>query len=105
MIGIVAMAAAVTATCPAQQRGAPLQNVEIYDGPIADNAVLAPDATRRLSRTTVQVWRVEGVYRAGRSLNVRCGYAADRSVLVTVTRPVRECRLSRRAGVGSFHCS
>ena len=105
MIGIVMMAAAVAAACPAQQRGAPLQGVDIYDGPIADNAVLAPDATRRLNRTTVQVWRVEGVYRAGRSLNVQCGYAAGGSVLIPVTRPVRECRLTRRGGVRTFRCA
>ncbi|WP_341208393.1 STY0301 family protein [uncultured Sphingomonas sp.] len=105
MIGIVAIAAAVTATCPTQRRGAPLHSVDIYDGSITDNAVLAPDATRRLNRTTMQVWRVEGVYRAGRSLNVRCGYAAGGSVMMPVTRPVRECHLSRRAGVRTFHCA
>ncbi|VXC91940.1 STY0301 family protein [Sphingomonas sp. 8AM] len=105
MIGIVAMAAAMSATCPAHRGGAPLHNVDIYDGPTADNAVLAPDATRRLNRTTVQVWRVEGVYRAGRSLNVRCGYAAGGSVMVPVTQPVRECRLSRRGSVRTFRCA
>lgn len=105
MIGIVALAAAAAATCPAHRGSAPLRSVDLYDGPITDNALLAPDTTRRLNRTTVQVWRVDGVYSARRSLHIRCGYAIGGSVVVPVTKPVRECRLSARAGVRTFRCA
>lgn len=95
MIGMLA-AAAVMVACPAVHDGTPLQGVAIFDGAVSDNAILAPDTTRRDTSGTVQTWRVEAVYRDGRVLHLRCDYPGRSSVTLAVPHPVRMCRMTWR---------
>ena len=90
-IGATVVQAAPTA-CPARSGDARLAQVTVYDGPLADNASLAPDTTRTARGVTVQQWRVDYVYRAGRRINLSCAYDSKPPAVVPVAAPAKLCR-------------
>lgn len=107
--GVLLLAAAATGApgagtgvaCPSTHRGAALVSFALFDGPIADNAILAPESSRTRGGVTVQRWPVAGVYAAGRRLNLRCDYRRGTSLVVPVRRPVRACtaRIGRSVAI------
>ena len=93
MIAWLMMAAgAPAAVCPPVRQGRPLQAVTLYDGPVAENAALAPDRSHKAAGALVQDWTVAEVYRQGRSLIVRCRYRGNAEVEVRPPGSVAGCR-------------
>jgi hypothetical protein len=88
----LALAAAAPTGCPAADGGVRLTDATVYDGPIADNAILAPERERRVRGGTVNEWPVRYVYQAGREVVLECRYAQRPPVVVRVARPVGTCR-------------
>ena len=72
--------------CPARA-GAPVTQIDLFDGDPADQALLAPDDDRNGQDT----YSVKSVYDAGRPLTFRCHYGAA-SEDVRLTRPVTQCK-------------
>ena len=68
--------------------GTQLVGVEVFDGPIAEQAMLRPEE----DSPATGHWPLAYVYKAGRTVNLRCHYAdatiADREL----RKPVRACR-------------
>ena len=91
--------------CPASDGGAPLANGAVYDGPIAENAQLAPDAERRIRGGTVNTWPVAYIYQAGRQVYLSCTYPNRPPVTVAVTRPVKACRYTAQGTRQRLSCS
>lgn len=104
MIAMLLMASAAAAACPSAQAGTSLSGFALFDGPVTDNAVLAPDTSRRRNGKLVQTWRVDGVYRAGRSLTLRCDYPRRPPLFVPVTRRMTTCRATWHAARPSLSC-
>lgn len=84
--------------CPPVNQGRRLRTVTIFDGPVANNAALAPDTTRSVHGGYAQRWTIEGIYGAGRRITLRREYNDRSPLFVSVRQPVRECR-ARRNGV------
>lgn len=91
--------------CPVSNGGAPLSDGAVYDGPIAENALLAPDSERRVRGGTVNTWPVAYIYQAGRQVNLSCSYPNRPPVIVPVTRPVKACRYTARGARQRLSCS
>lgn len=92
------------ATCPARHNGTPLASFQIYDGPLADNAVLAPDTTRESRGVVTEEWGVTTVYTSGRHLNLRCSYGKHGDVIVALPRPVKQCNARLTKNERSVTC-
>lgn len=97
-------AVAAAATCPSMHKGARLTAIDLFDGPLADQAILAPDTTRRTKRGLIQTWQVGKVYRDGRALNLRCQYATGRAMSVPLPEPVSTCRMTWNGRPLNFTC-
>ena len=74
--------------CPART-GAPVTQIDLFDGDPADQALLAPDDDKAGANT----YSVKPVYDAGRVLTIRCHHGSA-SEDVRLTRPVAQCRYS-----------
>ena len=74
--------------CPART-GAPVTQIDLFDGDPADQALLAPDDDKKGSNT----YSVKPVYDAGRVLTIRCHHGST-SEDVKLTKPVAQCRYS-----------
>ena len=90
--------------CPASDGGVRLTNGIVYDGPVADNAILMGDRERRIGGAKVVSWQVDYVYAAGRQVYLSCRYAKRPPVVVPVSRPVRYCRYTTRGVRESLAC-
>jgi hypothetical protein len=104
MIAMLMLSTAAAVTCPSPRDAAPLVGFALFDGPVADNAILAPDTSRRSHGVLVQTWRVDGVYRAGRSLTLRCDYPRRLPLFVPVTRRMTTCQARWHAAGPSLSC-
>lgn len=108
--GVLLAAIALAATgaiaagqaCPATRDGRPLSTAQVLDGPVADNAILAPDTGWTRAGVDVATWQVAYVYEAGRQVTLDCRYdGVAEPVVVRIETPVMTCRYSgsRRHGV------
>jgi hypothetical protein len=106
MIGWMMLAAAQAAVlaCPGTYRGSALDSVTLFDGPLADNAVLAPERSRQGRDGLTQDWDVAGVHRAGRTLHLRCSYRGGATVSRASAAPLRACRALWTKAGGRFSC-
>lgn len=109
MIGWIVMAAAMAQAatplaCPARHRGRTLDAAGIYDGPVEDKAILAPDGSHRTGGVLTQRWDVAGIYRAGRVLTVECSYGGIAPLHLTSSRTLRTCRASWSKAGNSLSC-
>jgi hypothetical protein len=68
--------------------GQPLRFVDVFDGPVADQAKLVPDEAGERSGQ----WKLGYVYDAGRFVTVRCKYADGQAVDVKLAAKVQACR-------------
>lgn len=100
---LAAAAGAQGAACPATSGGAPLSFITVFDGPPSENASLVPDGVRRSKGAEVSTWDVRGVYRAGRTVHLKCEYGAGAPIVVPVKRAA-VCRSTRRGGRPSLSC-
>ena len=91
--------------CPAAHGGAALTGAAVYDGPVAENAILEPDGASKTRGAEVSTWRVNGTYRAGRQIYLTCDYARQPRVVVRVAQPVRLCRYTEAGRRRSLSCS
>ncbi|WP_187408333.1 STY0301 family protein [Saccharophagus sp. K07] len=62
--------------------------IGVYDGPIADLALLLPDEASE----TDGFWNLAYVYDAGRTVNVRCQYSDKTNLDIHLEQPVDQCR-------------
>lgn len=69
--------------------GAPVTQIDIFDGDPAELAFLAPDDDQKASNT----YTVKGVYAQGRHVTVRCHYGKT-SEDVVLKNPVSRCQYS-----------
>ena len=97
-------ASAPAAICPPIRQGRPLQAVTLYDGPVSDNAILAPDSSRTTGGVLAQQWTVADIYRQGRALTVRCRYRGAGEVEAKPPGPVAVCRARWSKAAASFDC-
>lgn len=104
MIAMLVLATAAAVTCLSLRDAAPLVGFALFDGPVADNAILAPDTSRRSHGVLMQTWRVDGVYRAGRSLTLRCDYPRRPPLFVPVARRMTMCQARWHAAGPSLSC-
>lgn len=105
LLALMAASAPAPAACPAVHGGVRLTGADVYDGPVADMAILKPDSTRRAGRAEVSSWDVAYVRAAGRQVHLSCEYAKRTPVVVRITRPVKACRYSDMPGRKSLSCS
>jgi hypothetical protein len=101
---VLAAAHAVALACPTAHRGAVLDNVTLFDGPLTDNAILAPERSRQGRAALTQEWDVSGVHRAGRTLHLRCRYRGGATVARASAAPLRACRATWSKAGGRFSC-
>lgn len=80
--------AAGAAEVCAPRAGQPLRYVDVFDGPVEDQAKLMPDVAGERSGH----WQLGYVYDAGRAVTVRCKYADGQEVDVKLTARVQACR-------------
>ncbi len=85
-------APAPPAACPAAVGGVGLKSFEVFDGPIAENVILAPTGSRKRGRTTIDDYAVDNVYREGRKLTLRCHYGPRVTRTVPIARAVKLCQ-------------
>lgn len=64
-----------------------VKTVQIFDGPVADMATLVPDETKE----DQGFWTLDYVYKAGRTVNVRCEYADKTSVDINLAEKIQKC--------------
>lgn len=64
-----------------------VKTVQVFDGPVADMATLVPDE----STNTGAYWTLDYVYKAGRSVNIRCEYADKTSVDINLAEKIQKC--------------
>lgn len=96
---------AAETACPVQA-GKMLVQSQVYDGPVADNAVLAPDSSTGTARKGKNRFDVTGVYTAGRIVVLGCHYNGDaKPVFVEIRTKVKTCEqvFDQKAG-GSLTC-
>ncbi len=107
---IILMAAASPAlaaetACPTIP-GKMLAQAEVYDGPMEDNAVLAPDTSTGTVSKGKNRFDVSGVYAAGRHVVLGCHYKGQaKPVFVEIKTKVKTCEqvFDAKAG-GSLTC-
>ena len=80
------------AVCPARP-GDLVQAIDVFDGPPADLAYLAPDGRRN----GASVFTLGTVYAEGRTVTIRCKYRSGAATDVEVTARVEACTARREA--------
>jgi hypothetical protein len=83
-----------------------LMQAEVYDGPVDDNAMLAPDSSSGTASKGKNRFDVGGVYAQGRHVVVGCHYKGEaKPVFVEIKTKVKTCEQSfdPKAG-GSLTC-
>lgn len=73
--------------CPAKT-GTFVKSVDIFDGPVADMAILMADEAQE----TQGFWNLGYVYEAGRTVNIRCKYADKSSADINLAKKINQCR-------------
>jgi hypothetical protein len=105
LLALAAAAVQLPTACPAANGGVRLTGGQVIDGPVAQNAILAPDGVRRVGRAEVSSWDVAYVYAAGRQVHLLCEYAKRPPVIVKISRAVKTCRYSDARTRQSLACS
>lgn len=77
----------VSSVCPVRPNSS-VAAVDVYDGPIADMAILMSDE----AKATQGFWNLAYVYEAGRTVNIRCKYADKTSVDINLVKKINQCR-------------
>lgn len=75
----------------------PLAHVDIYDGPVADNATLAPDTSDTVGGKLVSRWS----FAADRKITVYCAYGAKGPYLTKVLTKATNCVVTFRPAGGA----
>lgn len=73
--------------CPVRS-DAHLRALDVYDGPIAEMAILVPDE----AADTEGFWSLAYVYEAGRTVNIRCKYSDNDVVDVEIKNKIEKCQ-------------
>ncbi len=73
--------------CPARPNSF-VESVHVYDGPLAEMAILIPDEAKE----TRGFWNLAYVYEAGRTVNIRCKYFDNTSVDINLAKKINQCR-------------
>ena len=85
--------------CPPVSGGQPLRQSgggTLYEGPVRDNAALAPMNTRQGSGGWVNTWRFTGVP----DVTLVCRYGGSQpSLALSLTREIRSCQQDARSFV------
>lgn len=87
LVGCVTAPRSGDSVCPARP-DSHVKAVDVYDGPIADMAILVPDE----ATDTEGFWRLAYVYRSGRAVNIRCKYSDGAIVEVEIKNEIGKCR-------------
>jgi hypothetical protein len=96
-----AFAAGARYACPATKSGQPLVSHDVFDGPVADEAALAPDSGSQ----TNGVWTFEGTYEDGRFITLRCNYADGAATDITMKQKVKACMARTMGKTLSVTCN
>ena len=64
-----------------------LKALDVYDGPIAEMAILVPDE----ATDTEGFWSLAYVYEAGRTVNIRCKYSDKAIADVEIKNKIEKC--------------
>lgn len=105
LMSVASPALATETACPARP-GSILIQSEVYDGPVEDNAVLAPDSSTGTANKGKNRFDVAGVYAQGRHVVLGCHYKGEaKPVFVEIKTKVKTCEQSfdTKAG-GSLTC-
>lgn len=98
-------ALAQTNGCPVRP-GKILTAAEIYDGPVEDNAILAPDSSTGTAAKAVNRFDVGAIVAQGRKIVLSCHYKGEaKPVYIEIRTKVTTCeqRVDKVAG-GSLDC-
>ncbi len=87
LVGCTFAQAGVNNVCPARPNSF-LESVDVYDGPVADMAILMPEE----SNETRGFWNLAYVYEAGLTVNIRCKYSDNTSVDINLAKKINQCR-------------
>lgn len=92
-------AAHAAVQCPAASGGRPLRAAgggDLYEGPVQDNATLAPRSSRQGSSGWVNTWQLPG----GAGFTLVCRYEGTAAVVaLPLTPEIRGCRQDARSFV------
>lgn len=105
MMSSASPALAADTACPSIA-GKMLIQSEVYDGPVEENAVLAPDSSTGTASKGKNRFDVSGVYTAGRTVVLGCHYKGEaKPVFVEIKTKVKTCEqvFDAKAG-GSLSC-
>lgn len=96
---------AQSAGCPARA-GDPLISIELFDGAVSENVVLAPDQSSGTATNGKSVWRVGSVYDDGRLLTIACHYkSSQKPLMIEIAQKVLTCTHTINAKTGgTFTC-
>jgi hypothetical protein len=97
---LAAPAAPAKYSCAPAKDGKKLQSLEVFDGPVADNASLVPDDSNQNNGT----WTFDGTYEDGRFITLRCKYAGGAVVDIEMKDKVKSCRSKTAGKVLSVSC-
>lgn len=87
LVGCIFTREAGGSVCPVRPNSF-VESADVYDGPVADMAVLMPDEANE----TFGLWNLAYVYEAGRAVNIRCKYADKTSVDISLAKKINQCR-------------
>lgn len=73
-------------SCP-DKAGGVLRNVDIFDGPAEELAVLVPDSPGEKAG----YWQLGYVYDAGRFVTLRCKYSGGKQLDIKVSNKIEKC--------------
>ncbi|RYF80312.1 MAG: hypothetical protein EOO03_17465 [Chitinophagaceae bacterium] len=72
--------------CPERSKSF-VNSVQVFDGPVADLAILVPDE----AKPNQGFWKLDYVYAAGRTVNVRCEYADKTNLDINLPEKIQKC--------------
>jgi hypothetical protein len=89
LVGCTYAQEATNNICPARSNSS-VETVDVYDGPVADMAILMPDEANE----TRGLWNLAYVYEAGRTVNIRCKYADKTTMDINLAKKINQCHFN-----------
>ncbi|HRH75752.1 MAG TPA: hypothetical protein PK129_00250 [Cellvibrionaceae bacterium] len=72
--------------CP-ERSASFVKSVQVFDGPVGEMAILVPDEAKE----DHGFWKLDYVYAAGRTVNIRCEYTDKTNVDINLPDKIQKC--------------